>query len=306
MTSIFTYRDDTEGKIGIGKLPNELQTVLDDISTEYYNMIPDKNVSTHHIWYKDMPSHIKTKVQAIQKNEFWNKLCDGSNKCIKNSANEMDELYYSNPKHNLNKINLYGATSNYDIHKDCFFSFNGIRFYRILIGLTDGNDNVTTYFNHFDAGHKLNSGDYIVFDFDKSTHQVIKGNEKKTPRILLKLHYIVCEECSYTKDYVAAIKQMYLWYECITRYVMKTGTDPETFYGFFCGLLCQYYMNDYTVYVLLAYVLILIAVIRYALKVKFIYKNISKFINYIVVSVLIGYLLVVTGYWLRYKLFGIR
>ena len=32
MDSIFTYRDEREGKVGIGKLPDDLQFILDDIS----------------------------------------------------------------------------------------------------------------------------------------------------------------------------------------------------------------------------------------------------------------------------------
>jgi len=306
MDSLFTYRDDTEGKVGIGKLPNELQSILDDISQEYYNIIPDKNSSTYHTWYEDMPPHIKSKVEQIQKSKFWDKLCDGSEKCQKISASEMDELYYSNPKNNLDKINLYGASSNYDVHKDCIYNFNGIKFYRVIIGLTDGNDNIITYFNKLDIGHKINSGDYIVFDFDKSSHQVIKGKQKLTPRILLKIHYIVCENCKYNKEYVETIKQWYLNYEFITRYIMKTGTDPQTFYQFFMGLGCQYFYTKYIEYIILFIILLIIIVIKFLLKIKLIYKNLSKIIKYVLFSLIIIYLLIVTFYWLRYKLFGIR
>lgn len=207
MDNLFTYRDDIEGKIGIGKLPIELQSILGDISNEYYDIIPDKNSTTYHRWYDDMPSTIKTKLEQVIKHDFWNKLCDGSDKCVKSSAIEMDELYYSNPKNNLDKINLYGATSNFDIHKDCIYKFNGIRFYRIIIGLTDGNDNIITYFNNLHVGHKINSGEYIVFDFDKTTHQVIKDKQELKPRMLLKIHYIVCENCKYSKEYVERIKK---------------------------------------------------------------------------------------------------
>ena len=306
MDSLFTYRHEIEGKVGIGKLPNEFQSILDDISKEYYNMIPDKNVSTYHTWFDDMPPSIKSKVEQIQKNNFWNKLCDGSEKCIKISANEMDELYYSNPKNNLDKINLYGATGNYDIHKDCIYNFNGIKFYRVIIGLTDGNDNITTYFNNLDVGHKINSGDYIVFDFDKTTHQVIKNKQKSTPRIMLKIHYIVCENCKYSKEYVESIKKWYLYYEFITRYFMQVGTDPETLYQFFWGLFCQYYMNSYTKYIILFIIITTIIVIKFLFKIKLVYKNISKIIKYILLSITNIYLLLVIFYWLRYKLFGIR
>jgi hypothetical protein len=306
MDSLFIYRDKIEGKVGIGRLPNDLQDILDDISNEYYSIIPDKNASTYHTWYEDMPSNIKSKVEIIQKNNFWNKLCDGSEKCVKISASEMDELYYSNPKNNLDKINLYGASSNYEIHKDCIYNFNGIKFYRIIIGLTNGNDNIITYFNNLNLGHKINSGDYIVFDFDKSTHQVIKDKEKLTPRILLKIHYIVCENCKYSKEYVETIKKCYLYYEFITRYIMKTGTDPETFYQFFTGLGCQYFYTKYIEYIILFIILSIIIVIKYLFKIKFVYKNIPKIIKYVLFSLISIYLLIVLFYWLRYKLSGIR
>ena len=306
MDNLFTYRDEIEGKVGIGKIPTELQSILDDISKEYYNIIPDKNVSTYHTWHDDMPPSIKSKVEQIQKNDFWNKLCDGSEQCVKISANEMDELYYSNPKNNLDKINLYGASTNYDIHKDCIYNFDGIKFYRIIIGLTNSNDSIITYFNNLDIGHKINRGDYIVFDFDKTTHQVIKEKQKLTPRILLKMHYIVCENCKYSKEYVETIKKWYLYYEYITRYIMQTGTDPESLYQFFWGLLCQYGSNSYTKYIILFIIITTIIAIKFLFKIKLVYKNISKIIKYLLLSLTSIYLLVVIFYWLRYQLLGVR
>jgi hypothetical protein len=306
MNSIFTYRDDDEGKVGIGKLPDDLQDILDEISNEYYNIIPDKNASTYHTWYDDMPQNIKSKVEFIQKNKFWHKLCDGSDKCTRISAHEMDELYYSNPKNNLEKINLYGAAGNYDIHKDCIYNFNGIKFYRVIIGLTDGNDNITTYFTNLNIGHKINSGDYIVFDFDKSTHQVIKDKQELTPRILLKLHYIVCENCQYSREYVQQIKKMYLYYEFITRYFMQVGTDPKTYYQFFWGLFCQYYMSDYTKYIIFFLIIVIISILKFVFKIKLIYKNLSKILKYLSISLISIYLFIVFFYWIRYVLFGIR
>merc|ERR1711991_719009 len=129
MNDFFTFKDDVEGKVGIGKLPLDLQGILDEISKEFYNIIPNKNDSAYHAWVNDMPPNIKSKVKKIQNHSFFNGLCDGSKKCIKKNDSQMDELYYSNPKNNLNKINLYGTAGNYKIHKDSFMSFNGIKFY---------------------------------------------------------------------------------------------------------------------------------------------------------------------------------
>lgn len=306
VNSLFTYRDEIEGKVGIGRLPNELQSILDDISKEYYNIIPDKNASTYHTWFQDMSPNIKSKVEQIQKNDFWNKLCDGSDKCIKISAYEMDELYYSNPKNNLKKINLYGA-SNYYIHRDCIFNFNGVKFYRIIIGLTNGNDNIITRFVNLDIEKKLNKGDFLLFDFDKTYHQVIKKKSNiNTPRILLKIHYIICENCEYSTEYIENIKKLYLYYEYITRNIMNYGTEPEGFFNFFVGLFVQYLFTPYIQYILLFIILIILFILNIFFKIKFIYKNISKIINYLLLSLTSIYLLIVIFYWLRYKLLGIR
>ena len=56
--NFFTYRDDVEGKVGIGKLPEHLHHTLDKIATEYSNEILDKNASTYHTWFNDMSPNI--------------------------------------------------------------------------------------------------------------------------------------------------------------------------------------------------------------------------------------------------------
>jgi hypothetical protein len=78
MSNIFTYRDDYEGNVGIGKLPKNLQNILENISEEYIKIIPNKNNSVYHTWFNDMPENIKKKVEQIQKDIFWDKLCDNT------------------------------------------------------------------------------------------------------------------------------------------------------------------------------------------------------------------------------------
>jgi hypothetical protein len=312
MNSLFTHRDDIEGKVGVGKLPIELQSVLDDISKEYYDIIPDKNASTHHTWYDDMPSSIKSKVEQIQSNEFWNKICDGSKKCVKVNVKEMDELYYSNFKKTSNNVlsqNLYGATGNIVIHKDCHHvcSFNNAKLYRIIIGLSDNNDNIVTKLTELDIETKINKNDYIIFDFSRTTHQVIKENQLvQTPRILLKLHFIVCETNNCSNDYLKLLKRYFINYDIITRYLLKTGTDPKTFYQFFIGLICQHFYMPYIQYIVLFIIGIIVIILKFAFNVKLIYKNLLKIIKYVSISLIIMYLGIVIFYWLRYTLFGIK
>jgi hypothetical protein len=182
---LFTYRDKIEGKVGIGKLPNELVSILDDISNEYYNILPDKSSSTYHTYYNDLTSKLKEKFDKIQYNKFWDGICENTN-CIKHCVTEMNEIYYSNPKPNFEKQNLYGAAANLIPHRDCIlYNFNGIRFYRIIIGLTDSNNDTLTEFINLNLEHKINRGDYMIFDFDRTLHQVKKsGHVSPTPGLI--------------------------------------------------------------------------------------------------------------------------
>lgn len=306
MKNIFNYKDDIEGKIGIGKLPKNLEIILDDISKEYTELIPNKKASTYHTWYCNMLPSIKKKVEKIQNHKFWNNLCDGNTNCRLFNTNEVDELYYSNPSNHLDKINLYGTVSNYGIHQDGIYNFTGIKYYRVIIGLTNGNDNIITYFNKFKVGKKINKGDYIVFDFDKSTHQVIKDTEKLTPRILLKLHFIVCENAEYSLEYIELIKQLYLYYEFITRNIVKIGTDPKTYLQFFLGLACQYFYTPSIKYIIVFLSAITVFNLKYFYNIELVFSNILFILKYIFVSLSGVYLLVVLFYWARYQIFKIR
>lgn len=307
MNTLFTSKDDIEGKIGIGKLCSELQPILNDISKEYYNIIPNKKSSTHHIWYNNMISSLKSKVAKIKKNIFWNKLCDGNKKCIKINVDEMDELYYSNPKDNSDKINLYGASGNYLIHRDnVWFHFPKTNLYRVLIGLSNNNDSVITKFTNFDIGHKIQKGDYMVFDFDKTTHQIIKERDGYKPRLLLKLHFLISENTDYSIEYLNFIKNCYIKYDYISRYILENGTDPKTYFEFFCGLTAQFFDNKLSKYVLFFIIILLVLLLKFVFKIKLIYKNILKIIKYILLSLISIYFIIVFFYWARYKLFKIK
>jgi hypothetical protein len=218
----------------------------------------------------------------------------------------MDELYYSNPPNNLNKVNLYGASGNYDIHKDCFFNFNGIKFYRVLIGLTNGNDNIITSFVNLNAQKKINKYDFIVFDFDNTHHQVIKEFEKNTPRILLKLHFIVCENCQYSLEYVERIKKIYLYYEFITRYIMQEGTNPDKYHQFFLGLLCQFGMMDNIELYLLIISLVTLIIMNKYYNIDFTINNSLLIFKNLFLTLLSIFTVIVLLYFLRYKIFRIR
>ena len=258
-TMEFMLRDQYEGKVAIGTVPPSMVPALRRLAREYYQRIPNKESSTHHMWYADMPREMRALVRNIRNNPVWRGMCDMSNRCIFGAVNEMDELYYSNPARmgiGRRRGRLFGATSNFREHRDCVFRFGGIRFYRVLVGLTDGNCSVVTRFPKLNISHRINRNDYVVFDFDRSTHEVFKTKSVAKPRMLLKLHFIVCEECT-SPAYVRAVKRLYICYEGITRYIMHTGTDPETYYEFFCGVMCEWGLHPRFPYIVFCLVLVL-------------------------------------------------
>jgi hypothetical protein len=82
MNEFFTYRNITEGKVGVGKLPIMFEHILDNISTEYYNMIPDKSKTTFHTYYIDLVGNMKNNFDKIQYDIFWDNICDNTINCI--------------------------------------------------------------------------------------------------------------------------------------------------------------------------------------------------------------------------------
>jgi hypothetical protein len=302
LSCFFTYKvDNTEGKVGIGKLPYELLHVLDQISEEYVGLIPDRSSSTFHTYYSDLTGSMKENFDKIQYNNFWSDIFDGDNN--KHCVTEMNEIYYSNPKPNFEKQNLYGAAANLIPHRDCIlFNFNGIRFYRIIIGLTDSNDDISTEFINLHLEHKINRGDYMLFDFDRTLHQVKKSGQQETPRILLKLHFIVCDDCKYSDDYVLFISNFYKYYYYIARYTEQIGTDPTTFLGFFFGLIWEW-----PFYIAFPYITsLLFTTFVFFYNVVYKIKNSGKLAVYSLISLLFIYLEIVFFYYFRYILFNIK
>ena len=49
---------------------------------------------------------------------------------------------------------------------------------------------------------------------------------------MAKLHFIVCKKCKHKSLYFKLVKQIHVLYIYISRYVLKTGTDPKNLYEF--------------------------------------------------------------------------
>jgi len=248
---IYTHRHTIDGNVGIGKMSPRYVSSLDNIASDYLSHIPDKTATTHHTYYTDLECRLKSEFNKIQLADIWTGLRVGafdqpeSFAAVLHNIVEMNEIYYSNPKPNFKAGPLYGAAANLIPHRDCIlFYFPGIRVYRIIIGATDGNSDTTTEFITHGVERQLNKGDYMVFDFDRTLHQVKKTGQTPTPRILLKLHFLALDmkyaRSSLSGLYVCFASFCYIAYYRVARYTEQLGTDPKTYIGFFFGILWEY------------------------------------------------------------------
>jgi len=292
-----TIISNTDGNISIGNIPYYLLTDISILSSYYYNKIPDRSKTTHHTYFRDLDTTIKPIFNKVQIDSFWNYCQEPT--CIQFPITQMNELYFSNPKPNFQNMNLYGAAANLIPHRDCIlFHFYDIHVYRIIIGLSDIlNHDVATNFPNFNITHKIQFGDYISFDFDKTVHQVIKTTNQTTERILMKLHYIVCKNCS--SYYISFISLFYRLYYWVARYTEQLGTDPTTFIGFFFGLLWEYPFYPQTKYGIIT---IATSIFIYLRKKNF---NHIKTLQHTMAYLFILYLGIVLSFYLRYILFHI-
>jgi hypothetical protein len=248
---IYTHRHKIDGNVGIGKLSSDTSSSLETIAAEYLSHIPDQTATTHHTYCTDLKGRLKTEFDKIQFADIWQGLRNGafespdSFATILHNIIQMNEIYYSNPRPNFKAGPLYGAAANLIPHRDCIlFYFPGIRVYRIIIGTTNGNSDTTTEFITHGVERQLNKGDYMVFDFDRTLHQVKKTGQTPTPRILLKLHFLALD-MNYARHplvwiYVKFASVCYIIYYRVARYTEQLGTDPKTYVGFFFGILWEY------------------------------------------------------------------
>jgi hypothetical protein len=258
-SSIFTVKNEIEGNVGTGKIPQIFIPVINNLSDTYIKEIqahtklfPTEHfTTTQHSYFTELEGAMKTNFETIT-DYFHTQLSlsfatdddDDVSQTTVSQITEMNEIYYSNLQPNYKKLNLYGASANILPHRDCIlYNFNRFRVYRVILGLTDNNNDTTTEFVNLGIEKKINKGDYMIFDFDRTVHKIKKDGVGETPRILLKMHFIVYENKSEYERCLFSppnfVKMIYIGYYYIARYTEQIGTDPTTFIGFFYGLIWE-------------------------------------------------------------------
>jgi hypothetical protein len=310
---IYTHRHSKDGNVGIGIMQDYSET-LETLASQYLSTIPDKSATTHHSYYTELTGTFKTNFEKIQFAKIWQRLRVGAFEspdtfaAVLHNMVEMNEIYYSNPKPNFKAGPLYGAAANLIPHRDCIlFYFPGIRIYRVIIGATDGNHDTVTEFITHGVERRLNTGEYMVFDFDRTLHQVKKTGQMATPRVLLKLHFLACDTryaaSWYSFAYIRFAYCCYVAYYRVARYTEQIGTDPTTFIGFFFGILWEYPFYPKVRYSVGSAYLGVIAMLPKTHGIPICATSIREVVMYSALDMMTIYLCVVCFFWFRHAYF---
>ena len=148
-------------------------------------LIVDKK-RTMHLWYSDVPSHIKFHVEAVSNRVQW--LLEEKHKIVR-PIPDMNEIYVSAPKVN----NVSSDSVFYEDHIDGpFFFFPFCRVLRCIVAINE-NNRIFTVFPQEKKRFLLSSGDLACFDFNRTIHRIEEiDHNDMSPRVILKLHFLVC------------------------------------------------------------------------------------------------------------------
>ena len=153
----------------------------------------------------------------------------------------------------------------------------------------------------------LNEGDIIGFDFDKTFHEVVNiDNKQKKPRILLKLHFLVCEDCNISDIQFQITKKFYIFYDRFLRSFTKIGTDPKYPHEFLIGLTSHFLYYQNIEKILFLYFILTFCIIKKVNKYNFTVKNTGIIIFKSFKYLLFIYLTISLLYWLRFVILKIK
>lgn len=225
-----------------------------------------QNRETFHSYIQKMPQKFQDMVYKVKhSNEITNRICNQfqKNNCDIKYLNNIDELYISH--YNFDNGGDQGL---FDKHYDGVLKFvNDGTIIRALVYI-NSEDNFVVHFLDSNKNIHFKTNDFGLIDFNREYHYVEGSYDEnmKTEdnRIILKLHYLVCPNCSETYINSLIFINKFISFD-ITRTAMDYSKNPQTIFqkiiGFFCNLFRR--LNNLNVYLSLFVGLLLLFIILY-------------------------------------------
>ena len=198
--------------VHVGRISSDMIPDLKEISALFQRLYPEevKKDKTFHVSVNDVADkRLLELVNHVRMNPIFKHLfcADTSNMCHVENLTEMDEIYYSYPNYTGSDANMF--ISHYDGPYTIKIT-EYVRVYRFLIAITP-NSTVSTHFPHKDQAVTLDFGDYVGWDYNNELHFVSGFAQVGKPRILLKIHFAVCDPCQ-SKQFLQKVKGWHAWY----------------------------------------------------------------------------------------------
>jgi hypothetical protein len=225
--------------------------------------------SSHHEYIKNSTPEIIEEVDKIRMSpEITSLICKQFEKCEITPLTHIDEIYISHYN-----IDNGGDQGLYEKHYDGPLQFlKGATIVRCLLYVNSDDD----YVVHFvDSGISKNfkTGEFALFDFNKELHWVDGKYDENNPpsntRLVLKLNYIVCPECTNIYEKMIIFVNKLIYY--VVKASMEYSKSPRNIFQRIVGIMCNLFRSINNIHPALNIVAILsilylvILLIRYTL-----------------------------------------
>ncbi len=205
-------------------------------------------------------------------------ICSKFKDCNITHLSNTDEIYISH--YNIDKGGDQGL---FEKHYDGVLrDLNDATVVRLLVYI-NADDNYKVHFLDSNVVHNFKSYEYGILDFNREYHYV-EGNYNKndSTRILLKINYLVCPNCT------SLYKKMVINFNTLVFYIVKTSMEysksPKNVFQKIIGFFCNFFrkINSYNpLLAIIVFFVILFLLIYMIIKlIKYTYKKINN-IKYI-------------------------
>ena len=269
-------------KTEIGKFENSEEIkIIDELRTFILNNYTDKlkERSSLHEYIINTPKKLQELVSKLRNSErIKNSICTQYKTCDLITLDNTDELYISHYN-----IDGGGDQGLYDKHYDGVLRFiNNATIVRALIYI-NSNDEFIVHFIDSNKSHHFSNYEYGILDFNREYHWVEGKYDKnmnyKDSRILLKINYLICPNCSsfYSKFIISL--NAFVFY--IVKSCMEYSKSPKNIFQYIIGFFCNLFriVNNISIYLTFLLIILLLLIIFIILKLlinKLFFSNLTK------------------------------
>jgi len=248
-------------KTTLGKIPDT--KTVDDIKNFVFSHYEEelKLRPSFHKYISNLPVEFQDMVSKIRDSDaIKNLICKQFEHCDITPLPDTDELYVSHYN-----IDGGGDQGLFNKHYDGVLRLlDNATIVRALV-YVNSNDDFVVHFLDSNISHNFKSYEFGLLDFNREYHWVEgKYNDNmdiNDTRILLKINYLVCPQCSELYEKCVIYLNSLVFYT--VKMSMEYSKSPKTPFQYMIGFLCNLFRvaNNISVYLSMLLALVILAII---------------------------------------------